>query len=131
MGYKLSSRSAGRLHKPETHPDIIKVVERAIELTEVDFGISQTVRTIEQQEENVRKGVSKTMKSRHIPSSNASGMCEAVDVYAWVDGGVSWDAEYYHQIADAFKEAANELDIEITWGGDWKSFFDGPHFQLG
>jgi peptidoglycan L-alanyl-D-glutamate endopeptidase CwlK len=28
------------------------------------------------------------------------------------------------------KQAAYELNIKIEWGGDWKSFKDGPHFQL-
>ena len=28
------------------------------------------------------------------------------------------------------KQAAKELGVNIVWGGDWKSFKDGPHFQI-
>ncbi|MBO9419171.1 peptidoglycan-binding protein [Labrenzia sp. R4_2] len=28
------------------------------------------------------------------------------------------------------KAAAQDLNIPLEWGGDWTSFFDGPHFQL-
>ncbi|WP_084494694.1 M15 family metallopeptidase [Alkanindiges illinoisensis] len=27
-------------------------------------------------------------------------------------------------------EAAKELNIPLEWGGDWKNFKDGPHYQL-
>ena len=43
---------------------------------------------------------------------------------------ISWDWKYYHQIADAMKKASKELNIDTEWGGDWKKFPDGPHFQL-
>ena len=33
-------------------------------------------------------------------------------------------------MADAMKQAAEELDVDLEWGGDWKTFKDGPHFQL-
>lgn len=36
----------------------------------------------------------------------------------------------YYKIADAMKQAADELRIPIEWGGDWRTFKDGPHFQL-
>jgi peptidoglycan L-alanyl-D-glutamate endopeptidase CwlK len=28
------------------------------------------------------------------------------------------------------KQAATDLNVPIVWGGDWKSFRDGPHFEL-
>ena len=28
------------------------------------------------------------------------------------------------------KQAAAELGIPIEWGGDWRTFKDGPHWQL-
>lgn len=36
----------------------------------------------------------------------------------------------YHKLADAMKQAAKELNVPIEWGGDWRTFKDGPHFQL-
>jgi peptidoglycan L-alanyl-D-glutamate endopeptidase CwlK len=64
-----------------------------------------------------------TMNSRHLDG-------HAVDLGAWVDGTISWHWPHYHKIADAMNKAAAELGIELEWGGDWKSFPDGPHFQL-
>ncbi|KLG58653.1 M15 family metallopeptidase, partial [Escherichia coli] len=36
----------------------------------------------------------------------------------------------YEKIAQAFKQAAKELNTPIEWGGDWRTLKDGPHFQL-
>ena len=119
--FKLSKRSKSRMSG--VNDDLVTVVNRAIELTPVDFGVSEGIRTKERQAKLLAEGKSRTMKSRHL-------IGEAVDVYAWVGGKVSWDVKYYHQIADAMKEAAKELDVQITWGGDWRTFFDGPHFQV-
>ena len=44
------------------------------------FTIIETVRTIEKQREYLKKGISQTMKSRHIPEGNKSGLCEAADI---------------------------------------------------
>lgn len=119
--FKLSRRSRNRLKG--VNPDLVKVVERAIELTEIDFGVTEGLRTIERQRELVRAGASKTMKSRHLTG-------HAVDLVAFVEGKVRWDWPLYYKIADAMKQAAEELKIPLEWGGDWTTFKDGPHFQL-
>ena len=119
--YKLSRRSLERLQK--VHPDLVRVVMRAIQLTEVDFGVTEGVRTIEKQREYVAKGASKTMNSRHLTG-------HAVDLVAYVGAEVRWDWPLYHKIAAAMKLAAKELGVAIVWGGDWASFPDGPHFEL-
>jgi hypothetical protein len=33
-------------------------------------------------------------------------------------------------MARHMKTAAKKLSIAITWGGDFKNFFDGPHFEI-
>ena len=121
MTFKLSRRSLERLQK--VHPDMVKVVLLAIELTEVDFGVTEGVRTVERQRELFAKGASKTMNSRHITG-------HAVDLVAYVGSEVRWDWPLYHKIADAMKRAANSLNVPIVWGGDWRTFKDGPHFEL-
>ena len=121
MAFKLSRRSLERMQR--VHPDLVKVVMLAIELTEVDFGVTEGVRTIERQRELFAKGASKTMNSRHLTG-------HAVDLVAYVGSEVRWDWPLYHKIADAMKRAANSLGVPIVWGGDWKSFKDGPHFEL-
>jgi len=117
----LGSRSLSRLKG--VHPDLVLVVKRAIQLTEVDFSVLEGLRTRTRQLELVRAGASQTMNSRHLTG-------HAVDLGAYVQGKVRWDWPLYHKIAGAMKRAARELEVPLEWGGDWKSFKDGPHFQL-
>lgn len=126
MGYNLSKRSLDRLSG--VHPDLVKVVKRAIQITEVDFGITCGVRTLTEQKKLLAEGATTTLNSRHIPGKD--GFSKAVDVVAYVGTSVSWDMKYYKMISDAMKQAAKELHVPIEWGGDWKTFKDGPHFQL-
>lgn len=104
------------------HPDLASVVKLAIERSEVDFMVTEGLRSKERQKELVAAGASKTMNSRHITG-------HAVDLAAYVNG-IRWDWPLYEKIAKAMKQAAYELNIKIEWGGDWKSFKDGPHFQI-
>ena len=121
MTYKLGRRSRRRLDG--VHPDLVAVVERAIEITEVDFTVLEGLRTKTRQASLVEAGASRTMRSRHLTG-------HAVDLAAYVDGQVSWDWPLYYRIAKAMKRAARELGVELQWGGDWKTFKDGPHWQL-
>jgi len=118
---KLSERDRMRL--VGVHLDLVAVVEGAAEITEVDFVITEGMRTKERQEQLVRAGASRTLKSRHLTG-------HAVDLAAKVGDEIRWDWPLYHKLADAMKQSAAALGIEIEWGGDWKSFPDGPHFQL-
>jgi peptidoglycan L-alanyl-D-glutamate endopeptidase CwlK len=119
--YTLSQRSLDKLRG--VHPDLIAVVKMAITLTDVDFGVTEGVRTKDRQRELVARGASTTMNSRHITG-------HAVDLAAYLGAEVRWDWPLYHKIADAMKRSASALGIEIVWGGDWKTFKDGPHFEL-
>ena len=121
MTYKLGMRSKRRLKG--LHPDLVAVVKRAIELTEIDFTVLEGMRSVSRQRELVNKGASTTMNSRHLTG-------HGVDLGALVDGKIRWDWPLYHKIADAMKQAAQEKGVDLEWGGDWKSFPDGPHFQL-
>lgn len=119
--FKFSQRSENNLRG--VHPDLVKVVRLALELSPVDFGITEGLRTVERQKQLVAEGKSQTMNSRHI-----SG--HAVDVFAYPTPAGSWDWQCYQQISQAFKQAGKNLGIPVEWGGDWKTLKDGPHFQL-
>ena len=119
--FKLGKRSIERLQG--VHPDLVKVVERAIDLSPVDFTVLEGLRSPERQQTLVASGASQTLNSRHITG-------HAVDLGAWVDNQVDWSWPLYHKIANAMKAAANELGVAIVWGGDWRTFKDGPHFEL-
>jgi peptidoglycan L-alanyl-D-glutamate endopeptidase CwlK len=118
---KLDSKSLDKLK--EVNVDLVSVVTRAAELTSIDFIVTEGLRSIEKQRKLYDSGASRTMNSRHL-----SG--HAVDLAATIDGEVRWDWPLYHKIADAMKTAASDLGISIEWGGDWRYFKDGPHFQL-
>ena len=121
MSFKLGKRSLSNLEG--VHPDLVKVVNRAIELTQIDFTVIDRLRTKERQAQLLKEKKTTTKNSRHLTG-------HAVDLAAWVDGTVSWDWKHYYKIAEAVKQAAKELNISIEWGGEWKSFPDAPHWQL-
>lgn len=123
---KLNAVSLKRL--VGVHPHLVALVHRALEISAVPFQITEGVRSAARQRELVKKGASRTMNSRHLAAPN--GLAHAIDVVAMVGNRVSWEVPLYHRIADAFKQASREMGIPINWGGDWKSFFDGPHFEL-
>lgn len=117
----LGSRSLSRLEG--VHPHLVAVVKRAALISDLDFTVLEGVRTKERQQELVKRGASKTMKSRHITG-------HAVDLAPMIGGQISWDWPLYHRLAPIVKRAAAELGHPIEWGGDWRTFKDGPHWQL-
>ena len=147
--FKLSSRSLGRLEGVDER--LVRIVKRAIELTTIDFGVTEGLRSVERQRELVAKKASKTMKSKHIDG-------KAVDVVAYIGPRISWELNLYDDIADAFKQAAIEEDVQLRWGAAWtvpdirvwegtmeeammsyvdtrraqgrRPFIDSPHFEL-
>lgn len=105
------------------HPDLARIVRRAAEITTVEFTVTEGLRTPERQRRLVAAGASRTLNSRHITG-------HAVDLAAKVGGVVRWDWPLYATLATAMKRAAAELGLPLTWGGDWRRFRDGPHFEL-
>lgn len=106
------------------HPDLAKLVARVYEITDADFFVLEGLRTLEQEKANFAKGASQTMNSRHLTG-------HAIDIGARDANGVlTWEWKYYAHLAEVFKKAAAELNIPITWGGDWKTLKDGGHFEL-
>lgn len=119
---QLPARSRARLQG--VHPDLVRVVERAFEIT--PFRVTEGLRSLAKQQENIARGVSWTPHSRHL-TGHAVDLCEP-------DGG--YDVPDMIRIGAAMKQAAKELEIPIVWGalkkhgGDWKTRNDMPHFEL-
>jgi peptidoglycan LD-endopeptidase CwlK len=116
----------------EVHPDLAKVF-RAARAMQTKAGKAEPVvtcgrRTVAEQRELVAKGASKTMNSRHIPAEN--GFSHALDICFIINGRMDWSWPLYKGFADNMKAAAKQLGLTVEWGGDWKTFKDGPHFQL-
>jgi len=136
-------------------PQLVDVVRRAADVVAergdgLGFIVTEGLRTAARQAELVKTGASWTMDSRHLIGG-------AVDVAATLAGKVRWDWGHYYRLAAAFKQAAAELGVQVTWGGVWdtrlaelsddmedavadyvarrkkaglKARIDGPHFQI-
>lgn len=122
----LSARSLALLD--DVHPDLRKVVLRCAKDTNMDFVVTEGPRTLKRQKELVAAGASKTMKSRHLRS--ADGKARACDLAIKVGGKIRWDWPLYIKLGGEMKKAAAAVKVPIEWGGDWKNFKDGPHYQL-
>lgn len=145
--YILSNLSKSKLKG--VHPDLIKVFTVAINNSPYDFRITHGVRTAEEQ--NRLYQIGRTIKGRkvtncdgYIRKSNhqakSDGLGYAVDIFicgAYVNGkyvkyttSEGYDVKKLIPVAEHIKEVAKSLNIPITWGGDWKTFKDFPHFEL-
>lgn len=113
------------------HPDLRRVMDRALQDAPFAFVVTEGLRTAARQRELVRIGASKTLNSRHITG-------HAVDLVPYVDidkdGKVEVEEMYawplYGRLAPAIKAAAVAEKVALIWGGDWRSFKDGPHWEL-
>lgn len=69
------------------------------------------------------------MNSYHLPQ--VDGLSDAVDLAPLVDGEIPWNNwKAFADLSAVVKASAGELGMPVEWGGDWKSFKDGPHFQI-
>ena len=118
----LSERSEQRLLG--VHIDLCRVVRAARVASPFRFEISEGLRSKARQAELVKAGKSQTQNSRHLTG-------HAVDIVILNnDGSANWDFARYKAVADIIKKEATRLNVAVVWGGDWKSFKDGPHFEL-
>ncbi len=146
--FRLSEKSTQRLYG--VHNDLVRVVERAIELTTVDFTVYEGLRTKERQAAMLAAGNSRTLDSRHLTG-------HAVDLVPIIGGSPRWEWGGCYAVATAVAKASQELSVPIRWGGVWDrlmseyagtheamqkavadycrrhpgpDFIDGPHFEL-
>ena len=124
---RFSAKSEAQL--ATCHPDLQRLFRTVVQ--HFDCVVLEGSRTREQQEENVRKGVSKTMDSRHLDTP-----ATAVDVAPYP---IDWKhLERFRYFAGFVLGVASQLGVTIRWGGDWnrnhdwtdQSFHDLPHFEL-
>ena len=118
---KYSQRSLNNLKG--IHPDLRRVIDRALQESPLDFVVIEGLRTRARQIELVQSGASQTMNSRHLTG-------HAVDLLPIGPNGPAFDWPLYDRLGPAVKAAADKEGVSLVWGGDWKSFRDGPHFEL-
>ena len=127
-----SLRSMARLDT--CHPDLIRLMSEVVR--DVDITVLEGHRDEARQNQMVAEGKSKLRwpRSRHNSTPSL-----AVDVAPYIAGkGASWDWADYHPLAAQVKATWDRLmsegrlsgEYDLSWGGDWRSFPDGPHWQL-
>ena len=134
MTFRFGSTAKAKLDT--VNPKLAEVAEAALALSDIDFGITEGLRTMEKQQQLVKEGASKTLKSKHLTGN-------AIDIVAYVDGKVTWELQYYEKIAQSFKIAKDDVGVQIRWGGNWNGyktddfkldpenkFVDAVHFEL-
>lgn len=127
----LSQRSKNNLIG--VNPLLVKIAYRALEISTADFAVIEGVRTLEKQKENVKKGVSKTLNSRHLTG-------DAIDILpSAIKPGMEWQPYFFEPVLMAFKQAADEEGVTLHFGKNWKSdpslpvetgFPDYPHIEI-
>jgi peptidoglycan L-alanyl-D-glutamate endopeptidase CwlK len=140
MSYSLSQRSISNLRR--VHPDLVAVVERAIQITEQDFIVIEGVRTQERQDELWAQGRTKPgpivtwTKDASTHAIGKDGYGRAVDICPFP---VDWnDISKFDAIYVAMMSAADEFGVRLRYGGDWdmdgnlreRGESDSPHFEL-
>ena len=147
--FELSERSLRNLEGIEE--SLLVVVLRAIQITKIDFGVIDGLRSEAKQKQLVAAGASQTLRSKHLTG-------HAVDLMAYLNGRGCWELAIYDEIAEAMRQAAKEQGVAIRWGAAWnvpdicqwegsmeeamnhyidtrrsegrRPFIDAPHFEL-
>ena len=124
--FEFSSSSKEKME--DLHPDMVKILNRALQLSRYDFGVSETLRAFERQKEMVASGRSMTLNSEHLAKDD--GFSYAVDIYGYYDGRANYTDKVMNHISKCMYQAAFELCTAIEWGGLWTTLVDKPHYQL-
>ena len=105
------------------HKDLQRVAHEAIK--HFDFTVICGHRGKAEQEKAFRDKKSKVQwpDSKHNKVPALAMDCTPVPL--------DWkDITSFHEMAKHMKAAARKLGVTIRWGGDFRDFFDGPHWEL-
>jgi len=129
--FKLSQKSMSNLNGVDNR--LIELVLRSISKSPIDFGIPQYggLRTPEEQHYLYKSNKSKC-DGYDKKSNHQTGL--AFDVYAYIDGAATWDKIHLAIIAGVILSEANQMGLNIRWGGTFgsNSFhgWDMVHYEL-
>ena len=141
---KVSVDRVNKVKKPLQ--DVYNLASTYAEADGYILRVSEGLRTLETQKEYVKKGVSKTLNSKHLTG-------DAIDVWLMKNGKLlmNWKDDEVYKCAEYIFKACRELNINLKWGGAWKriadnnltpqqmvaeyrknggKFLDGPHFEI-
>lgn len=97
--------------------DACKLIQKASELGFTVTG-GELARTVEQQEIYMKTGKTKTMASNHLKRC-------AIDLNFFKNGKLVYDIPTLKPVGDYWES----LSPQNSWGGNWASFKDVPHFE--
>jgi len=147
--YVLSDASIEKMKG--VHPKLIELMKKAISDSPYDFKIVQGLRTAEYQNSLYQQGRTKpgkivtkldgyNRKSNHQAKADGYGHAVDIAVCGQYDQNGNYvkcttDAEMFDnkklvEISRHVKAVAKEMGMEIVWGGDWKTLYDTPHYEL-
>ena len=147
--YVLSEASIEKMKG--VHPKLIELMKKAIGDSPYDFKIVQGLRTAEYQNSLYQQGRTKSgkivtkldgynRKSNHQAKSDGYGHAVDIAVCGQYDQNGNYvkcttDAEMFDnkklvEISKHIKAVAKDMGLEIVWGGDWKTLYDTPHYEL-
>ncbi len=147
--YVLSDASIEKMKG--VHPKLIELMKKAIGDSPYDFKIVQGLRTAEYQNSLYQQGRTKSgkivtkldgynRKSNHQAKSDGYGHAVDIAVCGQYDQNGNYvkcttDAEMFDnkklvEISKHIKAVAKDMGLEIVWGGDWKTLYDTPHYEL-
>ena len=110
---------------------------RVLERSVIDFGITRSYSTPEEQYKLFLSGVSK-LDGYENKSNHNFNPSNAIDFVAYVGTNITWESKYYYYIAGLFESCAKEIGVEIRWGGNFdmdndigeQSFNDLCHIEI-
>jgi D-alanyl-D-alanine carboxypeptidase-like protein len=126
-------------------PDFrVQVFEAIARLAEhgVPVFVVDTLRTKAEQEVNLRRGVSRTMNSKHLPDKD--GFAHAIDLCPYSIYQAAGPDKLLWQTHDTVMVGGAERQVlkrewrligevgeklGLRWGGRFESFFDAGHFE--
>lgn len=125
---KFSKKSLQRLATCD--PRLQEICYEAIKT--IDFTVICGHRSQQEQDKAVKEGKSR-LKWPH--SKHNSFPSKAVDIapikYRNSRAFIDWeDLDFFRSLSGLMKDIAKEKGIAITWGGDWKTLVDMPHYEL-
>lgn len=128
--YKLSQRSKLRLSGIDK--TLMAIIEEGIKKSPYDFGIPKYggLRTKYDQKQLYKQGLSQ-LDGYRKKSYHQSGKAFDIYIYNHATKKAEWDKDKLEEVARHLQNIAIEkFDVVLEWGGDWKSFYDGVHFQM-
>lgn len=143
--FKFGVRSLNELAK--VHPDLQKVAHQALKVSQVDFGVSDGYRSIQEQRELFTQGKTQRDGIRKVSMHNYTPAL-AFDIFAYVPGKpqLAFNEKYLLYLGGIITGIGmdlyykKEISRPIIWGYNWdgdgeigtdQKFQDMPHFQLG